>query len=189
MQWIGELCAICVVFLKDKCRNTDVREQCGLKDVVTRIEKGFPYRAKLMVQRTRSDGTYEVKFGRQRKKCERSDSVRRRRRRPGEIRSQRRDGGDVTKGVAGLNYSCRRAPGAVSDAHTPMRYRNSDTLHGIANVFEYNIARNECKKNKTKSESFLFALGESTMRSASTGKKPVQDEIAADEGPPLSRLL
>ncbi|GBP01073.1 hypothetical protein EVAR_2334_1 [Eumeta japonica] len=39
--WRCDHCVVCVKCLKDKCRNSDVRERCGLKkDVVTRIKNG-----------------------------------------------------------------------------------------------------------------------------------------------------
>ncbi|GBP19075.1 hypothetical protein EVAR_83387_1 [Eumeta japonica] len=42
MQWICDICVVCVVFLKNKRRAvSDVRERCGLKEsVVPRVKKG-----------------------------------------------------------------------------------------------------------------------------------------------------
>ncbi|GBP30675.1 hypothetical protein EVAR_75896_1 [Eumeta japonica] len=42
MQWRCDRCVVCGVARKDKSRNSDVRERCGLKeDVVIRAEKGM----------------------------------------------------------------------------------------------------------------------------------------------------
>ncbi|GBP46579.1 hypothetical protein EVAR_21735_1 [Eumeta japonica] len=39
---IRSLSSMCGVSRKDRCRNSDVRERCGLKeDVVTRVERGM----------------------------------------------------------------------------------------------------------------------------------------------------
>ncbi|GBP31368.1 hypothetical protein EVAR_13488_1 [Eumeta japonica] len=39
------LCNICGVTLKDRSRNSDVRERCGLRDdVMTKVEKGVAVR-------------------------------------------------------------------------------------------------------------------------------------------------
>ncbi|GBP26008.1 hypothetical protein EVAR_84568_1 [Eumeta japonica] len=42
MQWRCDRCVVCVVSRKGRCRNSDFRERCGLKeDVVTRGEGGM----------------------------------------------------------------------------------------------------------------------------------------------------
>ncbi|GBP20184.1 hypothetical protein EVAR_82057_1 [Eumeta japonica] len=42
MRWRCDLCVVCGVSLKDRCRNSDVWERCGLKeDVVTGVERGM----------------------------------------------------------------------------------------------------------------------------------------------------
>ncbi|GBP03576.1 hypothetical protein EVAR_101885_1 [Eumeta japonica] len=42
MKWRCDRCVVCGLSRKDRCRNSDVRERCGLKeDVVTRVERGM----------------------------------------------------------------------------------------------------------------------------------------------------
>ncbi|GBP87176.1 hypothetical protein EVAR_61182_1 [Eumeta japonica] len=49
MRWRCDLCVTCGLPLKDRCRNSDVRERCGLMvDVVTRVERGMMRRRERM---------------------------------------------------------------------------------------------------------------------------------------------
>ncbi|GBP84081.1 hypothetical protein EVAR_68783_1 [Eumeta japonica] len=38
VQWRCDLCLVCADSLQDTCRNSNIREWCGLKDVLCRVE-------------------------------------------------------------------------------------------------------------------------------------------------------